>query len=458
MQKTILIADNDAGVRHHIQALLQTDGYLVEFADNRSEVFDRMKKKPHPSLVIVEPLLSDMGGVGALQRLRDLPQRPSVLVLSGHSTPENIVRAMQSGASDYLVKPFEGQELRNCVSRLIDGTEDEEEAEQPERTKPFIAVNEKMLRIQETIFRIAGADVPVLIEGESGVGKEVVARSIHALSNRSHKPFVKINCSAVPSELLESELFGYQRGAFTGAFTNTPGKFELANQGTIFLDEISEMKPALQAKLLQVLQDHQYYRLGGKALVDIDVRVLAATNADLKDLLKTGGFRDDLYYRLNVVNIHVPALRERIDDIPELVAHFMQKYGGKYGWSAKPNHSRLMAAMEKYSWPGNVRELENLIRRYFVLEGADSVIEELEDFSRTQFRNAMNSKLTVENQPHQKPFQEIISEIKQKAESDAILRALNQTNWNRKQAAKLLNVSYKSLLYRMGLLKLRAAS
>jgi len=330
-------------------------------------------------------------------------------------------------------------------------------ARRPAAAAPeFVSQNPQMLKIHETIRQIAHTDVPVLIHGESGVGKEVVARAIHEASDRRNKPFVKINCASLPTTLLESEMFGYERGAFTGAFNSKPGKFEIADTGTIFLDEISEMSPSLQAKFLQVLQDSKFSRLGGKSLVQVDSRVLAATNANLKEALKSGAFREDLYYRLNVVNIHVPPLRQRMDELETLTSYFLEKYAPQYSHPGTLTSTRLLNAMKQYDWPGNVRELENVIRRYLVLDDADLVAEELENSIHDRFRKTINPAAETPQRSTEMPFIERVNDLKKSAETEAILKALSRTNWNRKEAAKLLNVSYKSLLYRMKVLKIGA--
>ncbi len=310
----------------------------------------------------------------------------------------------------------------------------------------FIYASEKMHQVKEMIDQVANADVTVLIQGESGVGKEVVARSIHLNSFRRDKPFVKVNCAALPSELLESELFGYERGAFTGAYRRKPGKFELANGGTIFLDEIVEIGPPLQAKLLQVLQDLEFSRLGGKKDVRVDVRVLAATNKNIEEAVKSGHFREDLYYRLNVVNITLPPLRERKEEIPIFVEYFLDKFGKKYRKKAKPLSDQMMRVFLEYPWFGNVRELENVIQRIIVLGNEKTVLDEL--------TSALNKKsVVVERElPTRRRWpslKEIHREAIVKAEAEVIRKALEMTNWNRKKAAGLLNISYKALLYKI---------
>jgi transcriptional regulator with GAF, ATPase, and Fis domain len=307
----------------------------------------------------------------------------------------------------------------------------------------FIYVSEKMHRIKEIIDQVANTDVTILIQGESGVGKEVVARSIHLNSVRRDKPFVKVNCAALPAELLESELFGYEKGAFTGAYRRKPGKFELANGGTIFLDEIGEISLSLQAKLLQVLQDREFSRLGGKKDVRVDVRVLVATNRNIEKAVREGRFREDLYYRLNVVNITIPPLRERKEEIPVFVEYFLNKFGEKYHKQVNPLSLPLMKAFQQHQWLGNVRELENLIQRYIVLGNEEEIFKELLSLAKQALRGERFDKETKKGCPSLK---EVNREAARKAETEAILKALEQTNWNRKRAADILNISYKSIL------------
>lgn len=306
----------------------------------------------------------------------------------------------------------------------------------------FIYASEKMRRIKEIIDQVANTDVTVLLQGESGVGKEVVARSIHLNSFRRDKPFVKVNCAALPAELLESELFGYEKGAFTGAHRRKPGKFELANGGTIFLDEIGEISPYLQAKLLQVIQDHEFSRLGGKNDVKVDVRILVATNRNIEQAVREGRFREDLYYRLNVVNITVPPLRVRKEEIPVFVEYFANKFAAKFNKQLKPLTEYLWKAFYEYHWPGNIRELENLIQRYIVLGDDEEIIREMSSFSRQIAPADKEKKNTVS-------LKEINKEKIRRVEKEAICRALEQTNWNRKKAANILKISYKSLLNKM---------
>jgi two-component system response regulator AtoC len=310
----------------------------------------------------------------------------------------------------------------------------------------FIYASDQMHRIKEIIDQIANTDVTVLIQGESGVGKEVVARSIHLNSFRREKPFIKVNCAALPSELLESELFGYEKGAFTGAYRQKPGKFELANGGTIFLDEISEMSLSLQGKLLQVLQDREFSRLGGKKDIRVDVRVLVATNKNMEEGVKGGQFREDLYYRLNVVNITIPPLRERKEEIPIFVEYFLDKFSKKYQKKGNPLSEKVMRAFLRYHWLGNVRELENVIQRLIVLGNEKAIIEELAQGREKDSDYGKKKKVSDKAWVSLKDLQK---KAVKKAEAEMILKALEMTNWNRKKAAKMLNVSYKAFLYKI---------
>ena len=311
----------------------------------------------------------------------------------------------------------------------------------------FIYASEKMRRIKEIIDQVANTDVTVLIQGESGVGKEVVARSIHRNSLRRDNPFIKVNCAALPSELLESELFGYEKGAFTGAYRQKPGKFELAQGGTILLDEIIEITPPIQAKLLQVLQDKEFSRLGGKKDVRVDVRVLAASNRNIEECVRDGRFREDLYYRINVVNLAIPPLRDRKEEIPIFIEYFLDKIGKKYHKKVKPFSDRVMKVLLQHEWIGNVRELENVIQRYVVLGDEEAIMDELgllmkRDHPHIQAVLAPLKKVWPS-------LREVHHEAIIKAESEMIRKALEVTNWNRKKAAHLLNISYKALLYKI---------
>jgi two-component system response regulator AtoC len=397
-----------------------------------------------------------MGGIETLRQIRINHRHIPVLVLSCLASTDNVVEALRAGASDYLTKPFEQANLQRRIQQLVGEPLAPRQTQAPAREPLFAAWSPQMLRIERTVHQIARADVPVLIHGESGVGKEIVARAIHETSGRRNGPFVKVNCAALPTDLLESEMFGHERGAFTGAVNSKPGKFELADGGTILLDEISEMAPSLQAKFLQVLQDYQFARLGGKTPLHVDVRVLAATNANLEKAIANGSFREDLYYRLAVFSIHIPPLRERLEEVAPLTQLFLQKYGARYGRTDITLPDRLLTVMGQFDWPGNVRELENFVRRYLVLENPEAAIEELEQAVYNRFHDTVRTRLESLRPTAGVHFTEHVSSVKHKAEAEGILQALNRTNWNRKEAARLLDISYKSLLYRMKVLNIRA--
>src|SRR5580704_604936 len=322
----------------------------------------------------------------------------------------------------------------------------------PGPTKSFLGSNPRMKEIQALVGEIGWSEVPILIQGETGSGKEVLARELHARSPRANKPFLKLNCAALPSELVESELFGYERGAFTGAFQKKAGLFELANGGTILLDEIGDTDVRLQAKLLQVLQDHEFQRIGGKETIKVDVRVIAATHRDLEKAIIDRHFREDLYYRLNVINIHVPALRERKEDILPLAAFLVRKHAVN-GVPAPTITPELKQAMLNYQWPGNVRELENFVRKFVVLRNPDTLARELYvKATRKALLSAPAAPVQSIDEPVEKsatPVLEQVTKAKEEAELQAILAALNSTRWNRKQAAALLKIDYKALLYKM---------
>jgi two-component system response regulator AtoC len=317
----------------------------------------------------------------------------------------------------------------------------------PQEQGIFLYASEKMHRVKDMIDQVANADVTIFIQGESGVGKEVVARSIHMNSVRREKPFVKVNCAALPGELLESELFGYEKGAFTGAYRQKPGKFELAHTGTIFLDEIGEISPPLQAKLLQVLQDREFSRLGGKKDVKVDVRVLVATNRNIEQAVQEGRFREDLFYRLNVVNITIPPLRERREEIPIFIEYFLNKFSAKYQKKIRAMSDSFLKTLLAYRWGGNIRELQNVIQRFVVLGNEEEIISELGAAGKNE--NPLHPESEDPALQNQRSLKQVHREAARRAEARVITQALELTHYNRKKAAQLLNVSYKGLLYKM---------
>jgi len=404
-----------------------------------------------------------MNGLETLQKIKErLPEVP-VIMLSGHGQARNIVEAMKLGAADFLRKPFEVEELELAFQKALEKRALKQEVERLRgraRSETELLLlfgdNPKMRQVRDIIEQVADTDITVLVRGESGTGKELVARTIFQLSSRRDRPFVKVNCAALPSELLESELFGFEKGAFTGAQKRKLGKFEYANQGTIFLDEISEMHPNLQAKLLQVLQDGEFSRLGGESDVRVDTRIIAATNRNLEEAVADASFREDLYYRLNVVTVHMPPLRERRDSIPLLVDRFLQKNNEQYGKSVKHLSNETMEVFMRYHWPGNVRELENMVRRMVVLGNEQAVLDEISlRGPEPEPQAGAGELLDFEglgaelDKGESIDLKAISRRAAQVAEKRVIERVLLQTRWNRKEAAERLQISYKALLYKM---------
>ena len=452
-KERILVVDDEPSIRKYLQTLLEVDGFEVEAVSSGKDAVEKVNRGERPDFIILDVLMPDLNGIETLKELMQVDRTLNVIMLSCSNEVGTVVEAIRLGAHDYLTKPFEKTELDAAMlkSRKKKQLVTENQAlrdycDQVTEDLSFLAASPQMVRIRQQILQIAPVDVPVFICGESGVGKEVVARMIHLRSKRRNQPFVKVNCAALPGELLESELFGYEQGAFTGAVRSKPGKFEIANKGTIFLDEIAEMSTHLQAKLLHVLQDHQYSRLGGRGLIDTDVRVLAATNIDVQEAMKTGRFREDLYYRLNVLSILVPPLRERLIEIPLLFRHFLEKYSEKFGKSAPEPSQYLLDAAVKYPWPGNLRELENFVKRYVILEDDEGSLRELVEMSSARQRTSPRETPPI---PREQGLKALVRGLKDEAEMEAIADALERTRWCRKDAAKMLGISYKALLYKM---------
>ncbi len=410
-----------------------------------------------PSVIILDVMMPGMDGLETLRRIKGREDDLPVIMLSVVGKARTIVEAMNIGASDYINKPFEEEELDIAIRKVLEnrdlrGERDYLRSQLTDKEswgEGIVWISPPMAKIKDLVEQIAETDVTVLIHGESGVGKEVISRAIHNRSLRRDKPFVKVNCAALPEQLLESELFGYEKGAFTGASSRKPGKFEFANHGTIFLDEIGEMSPLLQAKLLQVLQDGEFSRLGGQRDIKVDVRVLVATNRQLEREVEEGRFREDLYYRLNVVNIRVPPLRDRREEIPILCEQFLDRYNGKYNKHVKAVSHELMKAFLRHEWPGNVRELENVIKRIVVLENEAPILEELSAQRGPQIKSSFIQKVVEAETGGISPLKEIGRRAALEAERETIQRVLLQTNWNRKKAAKILGISYKTLLQKI---------
>ena len=444
----ILVVDDEPSMLGYMRTLLEVDSHQVATASSGSDALQMVRRDPAPSVVLLDLLMPGLDGLRTLEQLRAINPELKVVMLSCVSDTRKVVEAMRLGAQDYLTKPFNKSELDavlthclqpNCASEPAIETGDIEEIGDD---ACFIAATSQMRAIRAQVNQVARVDVPVLILGESGTGKEVIARLIHKSSARAHRTFLKVNCAAMPADLLESELFGYEPGAFTGAIKSKPGKFELCNKGTILLDEIGEMPPQLQAKLLHVLQDQKFSRLGGRTTIEVDVRILAATNIDVQAAIASRRLREDLYYRLNAFTITVPPLRDRKEAIPIMLKTFMNRMAERYARDPLPFSQQLLDACVKYPWPGNVRELENIVKRYLILGDETVMLAELDPRTKSQ--------IAADAQPaaHAGGLKGLVRSLKDEAEAEAITRALEQTNWSRKEAAKLLNISYKALLYK----------
>jgi len=365
----------------------------------------------------------------------------------GILAPPPVVQVVRLAAADRVVKPIERQDLQTTMATVLARPGEMPEAVPPVLETAFQTSNRRMLQIKAICDQAAHTDVPILILGESGVGKEVIARYIHMRSGRRDS-FVKVNCAALPMDLLESELFGHERGAFTGAQREKPGKFELAGRGTLMLDEVGEMHPLLQAKLLHVLQDGEYSRLGGTQTLTSDARIVAATNKRLDTLVQSGGFREDLFFRLNVITVEVPPLRERREDIAFLCHHFVEQYRAKYNSRVKQLPAELVAKFEGYHWPGNIRQLENAVKRFLIfpdLQQAMAALDEKPAPAPVPIRR--NSRLQAS--PKGVSLKEVAANAAEEAEKELIFQTLNDVNWNRKQAARRLGICYKSLLNKL---------
>jgi len=452
----ILLGESDQDAVEILSATL-SNRYSIRIAQTTYQLIQMLQDETYLySAILLDPLLRSDEDTNIIKEIRQIDSSVPLIILSTAAAPGDVVAAMKNGATDFLAKPFS---LLDLVS-ILDKTTTNAAAPvvRPQNAAAagpapprgiYFGASRGIQRLTEVLRRVGPTDVSVLIQGETGAGKEVFAREIHAHSRRANRTFLKLNCAALPSELVESELFGYERGAFTGAMQRKAGMFEIADGGTLLLDEIGDMDFKLQAKLLQVLQDSTFQRLGGKETVRVDVRVIAATHRNLEVAIAEGTFREDLYYRLNVITIEIPALRQRQSDIIPLAEFLLNKYtpAGTEPILLTPE---LIRAMLRYRWPGNIRELENTMRRLVILRDQNMIVDALE--SRMD-RDETKEDPEIASIPAAAPVSgsvlERVSRAKEEAEMQAILQTLNQTHWNRKKAARVLNIDYKALLYKM---------
>src|SRR6201982_1401099 len=424
----ILLVDDEPGMLRYIRTLLEVDEYKVETASTGEEALQRVEKGLEPDMVLLDVLMPGIDGLQTLEQLRQMRPGVKVVMLSCVSDTRKVVQAMRLGAQDSPTKPFQKAELDAVIDQCL-GTNQQNyqgEVEELYDNVFFVAASPAMRKIRSQAALVANVDIPVLLLGESGTGKEVVARLIHKLSPRAHRTFLKVNCAAVPADLLESELFGYEAGAFTGATHPKPGKFELCNKGTILLDEIGEMPPLLQAKLLHVLQDQQFSRLGSRSVIKVDVRILAATNINIPEALATKRLREDLYYRLNAFTLSLPPLRDRREEIPILLKHSMTRMAERYARPPLPLSPVLLQACQNHSWPGNLRELNNFLKRYLILGDENLAVSEL--LPRNDGTGGAHGDAGARSGDSAGGLKSLGRNAKDEAEAQAITQALEQTN------------------------------
>ncbi len=495
----VAIVDDDSAFAAYLRTFLSLRGYEARCYTRGDELLASMKQTEAPDVVLLDVMMPGLDGMATLRALKASRPEAQVIMLSGRNQASTIVEAVRLGAADYVVKPDDPEGLgeialdvaiKNAIekNRLVSELSELRQQLSDDEDRAVWGNSEKMRAIATVIEQVADSDVTVLIRGESGVGKELVARAIHQRSTRRNRPFVKVNCAALPAELLESELFGHERGAFTGAATTRIGKFEQADGGTLMLDEIGEMKPALQAKMLHVLQDGEFTKLGSNKRIQVDVRIVAATNRDLEKMMLGGDFREDLYYRLKVIELTVPALQERRDEIATLTDFFVARYSRKYNRPARPISDTLRHLFLQYDWPGNIRELENMIKRVVILQDEQLVVREIERNMQRALAAAVpapavaamvgagvpgalgTSMPPITYAPPPPPpdpdlpeetddageesngdsgggsLASVAKAAAMKAERAAIEQTLRQVHWNRRKAAQILGVSYKTLL------------
>jgi two-component system NtrC family response regulator len=442
----ILVIDDDASVRRVLKLQLEEAGYEVHSARDSADA-EAALSAAHPQLVITDLMMPGGSGLELLQRIRSEGLDTTVIIITAFGSVETAVSAMRSGAYDYITKPIDYDALVLAVDRALERQNLIEEVrtlrsalDERYGFENIMGHSKALLRVLDMASRVAQHDSTVLIQGETGTGKELLARAIHHNSRRRNRPFATINCGAIPGELLESELFGFTRGAFTGAHATKPGKIEMADGGTLFLDEIGELPLEMQVKLLRLLQNGELEKVGSTTPKTVNIRVLAATNRNLQAMIEDGTFREDLYYRLAVVPLVLPPLRERKDDIPELVQHIFTRLKERHGMSELKMSPGLRPLLTAYRWPGNVRELENVMERLVVLSSHDEVTEhDLPDEIRGVATNKDTFQLEL-------PDSGISLEA---VEKELLLRALQRFDWNQSQAARFLDISRRTLIYRM---------
>jgi two-component system response regulator AtoC len=452
---TILIVDDEVAYLNYLKRILLADAHVVHTAQSGMEAVDIVRNGLHPDIVLLDIMMPGLDGHQTLTRLLKTAWDLRIVILSALDNPTHVVKAIKSGAMDYLSKEATPTvilaTIRKCVRWEGAARPPYPAGRSPAgQSEDWVFHSKAMKEIRKTARQVADLPVKVLLLGESGTGKDVLAHFIHSISRRSGKPFIKVNCAALPSELVESELFGHEKGAFTGAHNSQKGKLELADGGTIFLDEIGDFSLNTQAKLLQALEDNEFMRLGGTKPIHINSRIIVATNRDLETAVRDGRFRRDLYYRLFVVSITIPPLRERREEIAPLVKCFLQQYQQEFHVDAPNPNEELMALFQQYDWPGNVRELKNLVKKFAIFQDPSLIAAEIRSKIATVQPPAHPAiDLAMSSADSEMSLKDASRLASQSAERRLILQALEQTNWNRKKAAELLKISYKAFRYKL---------
>jgi two-component system nitrogen regulation response regulator NtrX len=445
MTETILIVDDEAGIRSSLAGILEDEGYRTVSAADGLEAL-ALCKRELPGLVLLDIWMPRMDGLETLKELKEQYPNLNVIMMSGHGTIETAVKSTKLGAYDFIEKPLSLEKVVVCVENALAMTRLKEENDSLRglvlQSHEMIGSSAPILRLKEQIEMVAPTNASVLITGENGTGKELVARSVHFHSLRREKPFIEINCAAIPEELIESELFGHERGAFTGAVSQKKGKFDLADGGTLFLDEIGDMSLKTQAKVLRILQEKKFERVGGTRTLEVDVRVVAATNKHLEEEIRNGAFREDLYYRLNVVPFKVPSLRERRDDVPLLAGYFLDSFCRREGRELKRIVPEAMEALMRYDWPGNVRELKNIVERLVIMtQGGTITMNHLPDY----FRAEANGRETGGGRLDSVLELSSLREAREEFEKEFIIQKLEEHDWNVSRTAEAIELERSNL-------------
>jgi len=450
----ILVVDDELSMREFLKILLDKEGYTVSTAPDASAAIELIKNRSF-DLVISDIKMPGMGGLSLLEKIKEINSALPVIMITAFASPDNAVTAMRSGAFDYITKPFKVDEIikiiKSAISSTVPSATDEIITSDTEAFEGIIGNSQEMLKIFNLISRIAPTPASILIYGDSGTGKELVAQAIHNLSKAKDKPFVPITCSAIPESLLESELFGHVKGSFTGAISNKIGLFELADGGSVFLDEIGELTPLIQTKLLRVLQERELKRVGGTDTIKVNVRIIAATNKNLEEEIIAGRFREDLFYRLAVVPLRVPPLKERKGDVPLLVKHFLKKYSEKMGKHVQEISTYAMKVLMEYDYPGNVRELENIIERGVALESSNIILPESLTLStyKKEGKPLERSEAFIAVESEDELYNQGLDKVMATLEKEMIEHALAKTDNSKIRAAELLKISFRSLRYKV---------